>query len=319
MSPSKSKNPLPKPHDTFFREVFSRKEEASDFLKGILPVPILNNVDLPGLKLENTSYLDKQLKAHFSDIVYTTSYQSKTSISLAFLFEHKSFKPSKAPIQIQLMRYILNIWEQNQKQGKSLMPVIPIVVYHGKESWEAPSLRTFFQETYQLSSQSPLLGFIPEFTFLFKDLGKYTDEEIRSVFSLLSLQSALMTLKKIFETRLAEDLKTMRPEILALMQDPEGREFYRQILLYLYYGSNTDNQKIIEVMNELSQDAGQEARSTAELLIEQGRKLERQVVLKSTIASFIKSGDLSLNRIAEILEVPLSFVQNMAQGLQNTQ
>ncbi len=76
-------------------------------------------------------------------------------------------------------------------------------------------------------------------------------------------------------------------------------------------------------MNESSQDAGQEARSTAELLIEQGiekgRKLERQDLLKNKVANLIKSKLLSPEQIAEVMEVPLSFVQNMAQDLENTQ
>ena len=72
-------------------------------------------------------------------------------------------------------------------------------------------------------------------------------------------------------------------------------------------------------MNESSQDAGQEARSTAELLIEKGRKLERQDLLKNKVANLIKSKLLSPEQIAEVMEVPLSFVQNMAQDLENTQ
>ncbi len=323
MSSKKTSNYLPNPHDAFFRQVFSRKEEAQDFLRGVLPPALLQHLDLDTLKLENTSYLNRQLKSRFSDIVYSTTYRAKAPLKLAFLWEHKSFKPDKIPIQGQLLQYIQLIWEQNQKQDKALMPVIPIVVYHGSEAWEAQSLRSYFQESYQLPSESPLLAYLPDFEYLFTDLGKYTDEETRAIFSVLSLQSALITLKMIFDSNLPQAISRMRQEIIALIQDERGRDFYEQILLYLYYSSQTDKLKIIEVMENISQAAGQTARSTAEMLILQGRQEGKKEGLKEgfqeSLKKLILSGLLSLEQIAEVYELPLEYIQSIAKGLKKAE
>ena len=62
------------PHDKFFKEVFQDREIVIDFLGGILPDPLKENIDLSALKLDNNSYIDENLKEYFSDIVYNCQY-----------------------------------------------------------------------------------------------------------------------------------------------------------------------------------------------------------------------------------------------------
>jgi len=59
------------PHDKFFKETFSIRENVIDFLKGTFPEEIFKKLDLSTLTRDNNSYIDEELKEHFSDIVYT--------------------------------------------------------------------------------------------------------------------------------------------------------------------------------------------------------------------------------------------------------
>jgi hypothetical protein len=78
------------PHDKFFKETFSIKKNVIDFLQGTFPPEILKKLDLSTLTQDNNSYIDEELKEHFSDIVYTCFCKDK-ELRITLLFEHKSY------------------------------------------------------------------------------------------------------------------------------------------------------------------------------------------------------------------------------------
>ncbi|MFW5724364.1 MAG: Rpn family recombination-promoting nuclease/putative transposase, partial [Halochromatium sp.] len=58
------------PHDVYFRESFTRREIAQDFLRWHLPAELLAFVDLDSLEISKDSYVSKELRASYSDLVY---------------------------------------------------------------------------------------------------------------------------------------------------------------------------------------------------------------------------------------------------------
>ena len=101
------------PHDKFFKETFSIRENVIDFLTGTFPPEIFKKLDLSTLTRDNNSYIDEELKEHFSDIVYTCYCKDK-ELKITLLFEHKSY--SVTCPHLQLLKYLLKIWEANIKQ-----------------------------------------------------------------------------------------------------------------------------------------------------------------------------------------------------------
>lgn len=81
------------PHDKFFKEIFSKKEEVQDLIINTLPKYLTNKIDFSSLQLDNTSYVDEELKTSFSDLVYNCIYKGKTTIKISLLLEHKSYRP----------------------------------------------------------------------------------------------------------------------------------------------------------------------------------------------------------------------------------
>ncbi|WP_416274713.1 Rpn family recombination-promoting nuclease/putative transposase [Lamprobacter sp.] len=57
-------------HDVYFRESFTRREIAQDFLRWHLPAELLACVDLDSLEISKDSYVSKELRASYSDLVY---------------------------------------------------------------------------------------------------------------------------------------------------------------------------------------------------------------------------------------------------------
>jgi predicted transposase/invertase (TIGR01784 family) len=118
--------------DQFFKYTFSILGLARDFLTTFLPISVLEQVDLEQLQLDETTHLSKQYRRFVADVLYRTKLKkNESSIAIAFLFEHKTDIPEN--IFIQLLHYLVGIWEHDIKNKNPLTFVIPIVVYNGKK------------------------------------------------------------------------------------------------------------------------------------------------------------------------------------------
>ena len=72
-------DPIPTPHDCFFRESFGRREIAQDFLSHQLPEDLLAEIDLETLAIGKDSYISKELRTSYSDLVYTVGYRAASA------------------------------------------------------------------------------------------------------------------------------------------------------------------------------------------------------------------------------------------------
>jgi len=157
------------PHDKFFKETFSNKDTATDFFKQTIPFDLSSKIDFASLDFDSNSYIDDELKEYFSDIVYNCIYKTNISIKIILLFEHKSYTPDYP--HLQLLKYLLKIWETNLKQDKKIIPVIPVIFYHGKERWQIKPFSNYFT-----GIDETLKYYIPEINYLLTDLSSFTDE-----------------------------------------------------------------------------------------------------------------------------------------------
>ncbi|KXB09033.1 hypothetical protein AKJ60_01135 [candidate division MSBL1 archaeon SCGC-AAA385M11] len=138
---------------------------------------MLEHTDLDSLYLENVSYVDDNLKKHFSDLVFTVNIgdQEFPAAKIYLLFEHKSYPDSL--VGMQILRYMALQWkemyDQNKIPGRKLPPIIPIVIYQGRESWQ---VRSSFQNLVEMPSDA-FKELTPEFSFAFSISGKLTSEK----------------------------------------------------------------------------------------------------------------------------------------------
>jgi predicted transposase/invertase (TIGR01784 family) len=278
------------PHDRFIREVLSNKTNAVDFFKGVLPDDIVQHLDLQSLAQDKTKYTDEQLDEYFSDIVYTCRYTgdyhggscvgkksnngySAASMKLALLFEHKSFIPAFP--HTQLLRYILNIWNQHIKQRKPLPVVLPILFYHGKRKWRKQSLHEYLSGRRDRFADSPELNrFIPEFDYVLIDLSDFSDEEIKTeIFTREAVKIALLVQKHIFSPeRLRKYLKDFFKLGILYFRQEEGLRFLENVCRYIYTATEIEAETIIKTVDVLPQRAEEVVMTTAEKLRKEGRE-----------------------------------------------
>ena len=67
--------PPNKPHDEFFKAVFSRLEIVLDYLTKMLPMDIQKELDFNSLTRANGSFVSPILQEYFSDVIYQCAFK----------------------------------------------------------------------------------------------------------------------------------------------------------------------------------------------------------------------------------------------------
>ena len=261
------------PHDKFFKEVFSHKDAARDFVIHYLPVEVTTLLDRESLEICKDSYVDNELRQYFSDVLYRARLKEGSEAWLYLLFEHKSY-PERL-VLFHLLRYMIRIWEQDVKSKRPLCPIVPVVVYHGKEKWTS---ELHFHSLIQMPKA--LHEYVPAFHCVLCDLAEYPDRAIQGA---VMLKVALLLMKYVVR----DDLREKLPGILSILGELEdkgsGLEYLETILRYLASSAdNLDKEDFQGSVPEAFFKEGGELMSTlAEKWMQQGKVDEsRKVVIE---------------------------------------
>ena len=217
------------PHDKFFKEVFSHKDAATDLLSNYLPEPLLKLIDLEKLDIVKDSFIEKELKEFYSDLLYKISLAENPAY-LYILFEHKSY-PYKLTA-LQLLEYMTKIrrLHLNQNPKQKLPVIIPFVVYHGVETW---SYGTRFSDLLHVPDKA-LVEYVPDFSFIFHDLSGYSDEQIKGI---VVSRVGLLVMKHIFSDTLPEILRHVMKLLTALSNRQRALDYVATIIRYVLNAS----------------------------------------------------------------------------------
>ncbi|QII10326.1 hypothetical protein KsCSTR_09470 [Candidatus Kuenenia stuttgartiensis] len=166
------------------------------------------------------------------------------------------------------MKYLLKIWAANSKQMQRLIPVIPVILYHGKETWKVRRFRDYFEGIDEV-----FFRFIPEFEYLLTDLSFYSNEEIKDkVFRRVSLQITMLLMRNIYNDKILGDkLKAFFEIGKQYFEEGEGLKFLESVIRYLYYASDIEEERVIDTLKEISEEGGRLSMTIAARLIEKGK------------------------------------------------
>lgn len=251
------------PHDEFFKEIFGEVEHARDLLRGILPSSVQEILDLDHLTRESESFVTEQLSEEFADLVFTCPMSEGPAL-VALLLEHKSWAPRHP--HLQLLRYMLGIWDRSEKAGEPLLPVIPVVVYQGQGEWKVRELAESFP-----GYSERLRPFLPEFRFLLLDLAREPLVPLRGRFGIPSVRTSIELMRVIFTpSEVRAFLERLRPEDGPLDKDLAYR-FLRVVMRYIFKRSDTN---VREALSYALHPSTREVTVTwEEQLLQQGEQL----------------------------------------------
>jgi len=158
---------------------------------------------------------------------FTSAYNGKNGdkqIKISLLYEHKSY-PSKS-IHLQLLRYILNVWENQAGSKQELIPVIAIVFYHGKKRWNRQEIVKNIPEE--------LKRFVPLFDYVLFDTKDFEDHEIIQHFKRPNVKIGVWFMKRSDNLiGFIQENPLLAREILREIRNIEKTNIQR-ILFYLY-------------------------------------------------------------------------------------
>ena len=176
---------------------------------------------------------------------------------------------------MQLLRYILNIQEHSIANTNKLIFTLPVVFYHGKDTWKKRS----FSEYFNIKDDF-LLKFIPNFDYLVIDLSGYSNDDIKQKITGQLLKILMQIMKYSYnENILNENLEKIFKIGKLYIEEPKGLIFFEKIIRYLYeIDDNLDVDKLMEIVKENDDKAGGVIMSTATKLIEKGKITEKKEV-----------------------------------------
>lgn len=314
------------PHDKFFKDTFSRPEVIRDFLRTYLP-KIAELADLRSLELTKDSFVDKELRDHFSDLIWKVRLRKgKKEAFFYFLLEHKSY--ADYLVAFQVLRYMVMIWEQavrkheeerkkRKKEGRNsprlrLPPVIPVVIYHGRTTWNiSRNFRSLFDMHQELEDC------IPDFRYLLYDISHRSDDRITGGDM---LRAGLLIMKYIFREELAERLPGILAPLRRITKEQAGLEFLETIATYLVKGTDKVSEKALAeaVKSALPETGGEFMATLAEKWVEQGKKEGRKEGLLDGIETGLelKFGSEGLRLLPEIQKITdCDMLTSVSRGL----
>ena len=252
------------PHDQFFKYVFSQSDAACSFLANYLPPEVSDLLDLSDVQIYKDSFVDKKMKVHLSDLVYKIGLKDSAQQLFVFiLFEHKSYHDSY--VHLQLLRYMLAVWDYYLSNQHKLIGIIPIVFYHGYDTWKTP---TNFKSLFDIPPA--LLKYIPDFESVMVNLSQIDDEEIKGD---KKMKAEMLVFKYIKR----EELKDQLAKVLHLAADISDEQVALTTIEVIFeYLNNVKTvltrEEVEKVYHEVQKERGEMMGSFIDIWVEKGEK-----------------------------------------------
>ncbi len=243
---------ITKPHDLFFKEVFSQPDVAESFVLNFLPPNVTGHLKHNSFRSNKGSFVDERLKEHSSDLLYRVDFKDGKGAYIYLLFEHKSRPDTK--VAYQILRYLTRIWEHTTEGGKGpVHPIIPVILYHGTKNW---TVSPDFSALYH--APDDLLPELLNFKYYLIDLSAYTDEDIKAR-ALLSatLGLALLLMKNFFRPDLSKQLKDYF-EMIDNLEQQSALKFLEAAFRYLgAAGGRVTDKDLTQALEEALGERGE--------------------------------------------------------------
>ena len=277
-------------HDRAFQSVMSDPRVAKDMLSHHLPQEIKEKIDLDSLQLEHGSFIDPELKALHTDILYSILLRN-TLQEKAYIYVHVEHQSSPDKMMaFRMVKYAIKIIDRDLKSDHktSTLPVIiPVVIYNGKNTYPY-SLNIFdlFGENKSLAEK-----------FMFKifhlvDFNTVSDEEIRQHKWSCLLE---MLLKHIHDQEIMTSVEQLTTEIQQIIRDSADDYIVAMIKYILEKAEMHDRERFLRwVKAHLPRKLEKQAMTLAEQFRNEGRQEGIQQGMRQGIQRGALEGERTL-------------------------
>ncbi len=284
-----------KAHNNVFIKTFSDPENVKVLLNMALPEPVRNVIDFSKIEIGFTTYVSDDIKDYYSDIVVKTRIKTKTGdqedmdLDIYILVEHKSTAENKS--LVQMLKYMYLEWQNDIDQKRPLRVIIPLVFYHGKNTWNVP--RSFAD---QFKVKDEVKKFLLNYRYILFDTKdwNFLAEANRELKDNVFLLTALVLMKSAYN----EDMETIKA-IFRLWYERgfiKNKEKVIFFLLYVSFIRDLSLEELKKTLEESKIEGGDFMPSLAQRLIDQGKKEGLKENAKETARRML-SADFSIEDI----------------------
>ncbi len=299
-------------HDAFFRSFMTDIHVARDFLQAYLEPALLAQCNMSTLRLENTSFISAKLRQRFSDILYSVKGREKGATIYAYmLIEHQHVPDELMPFRI--LEYQLDAMRRHieQKRGKKLPTVVPLLFYQGKKS-----PYPFSTDIIDCFERPELAKKIFPAQIRLIDLTVTPDETLRKH----QRAAVFETVMKHIHIR---EISTIFREILPLLVDyPPSVDKMNILLQYLTEkGRCDDDGAFLDLVTEHTKQYEEPMATLAQLLKQKGRREGIQEGLQQSlqvVAIKMLENHLAMDLISNVTGLAQEQIITLAQS-QNIQ
>jgi predicted transposase/invertase (TIGR01784 family) len=282
-------------HDNFIRSILANKNIAVDYFRNYLPAFIGQQLDFSTLTQLPDTYLSEELQKTMSDIAYTCCKKNSTQeIKISLLVEHKSFPDKYTPIQIGC--YIFSALQKQVANKEPLSIVIPVLLYHGRGKWKYQTLVGLLGDP-----EAEWKQFIPDFSYIYNNLGNISDEKITALNNKF-LAASLLALKHSFQKDWIEQNMLQ----MLILTEKTSADLQRSFAVYLFNRSGLKEIEIRQLLESLPGALKKTVMSTLDILIEKGRKEEAR-----NIALAMKQEGLPLEQISKFTKLTVEEIKKL--------
>ena len=156
--------------DEFYKIVFAFPRMVRDLVRGFLPTPWTDGLDLERLELLPTAYVSDSWHKRYGDRVWKIPYREGTDhppgAYAALLLEFQSEVDPTMPVRMLVYAGLLMQELLRQRQGVvsdvRLPRVMPVVIHRGRKRWTAPlSLTEMTLPARDMEDYQPRMSYLP--------------------------------------------------------------------------------------------------------------------------------------------------------------
>ena len=263
------------PHDSTFKQVFSRPENALALLRAKLPAAVVDAIVEGSLEHEPSPAPDAELLERFTDVLMRGRLKDGREVRVYFLLEHQH-QPDPW-LTVRVLGYMVRIWEDWRRENPTaerLPLVIPLVLNQGPAPWHAArSMDQLYDATPELlRALGPL---VPRLDLPILDLGGAPPARAAEILGPPVARLTLVLLRGMADP--AEDPGDLLEEharlVIRVLEAPGGSGDLRSLILYVAYVRKKIDVEVLSqrVRAFAGQEAGKVVMSTAQELIEKGK------------------------------------------------
>ncbi len=262
---------------------------------------IKDKINLNKLQLTSSSFTDADLVEHLADLVYKTEYEGQEA-TITLLFEHKSYTEDFP--QWQLLRYMTNIWQEEQKQKQKSSVIIPIIIHHGSTSWKKITMRNYFE-----NPPVDLLKFLPEFDYLLFSLNDFEDYQIANFRNNFLSTTAMLLKHSRDEKEKFLSLISFWAEKFNSLAEAHEIDFIRSVFTYIDNGINLTTRDLTIIFTKVSNNVTNIAMTIAE-------EIKTNTTISHVKGLLRKGFDAAF--IADTFELPIKYVEEIIQKIKES-